>query len=133
MRVNRGETTGKAGVAKGFGPWRSLAAGFNVPLEPKEGRGGGRFLAAHPALIDLAEGDSVEMVPDLPPLLSRKDQAGTLEHAEVLHDGKPREAGDRRGELTGRCGAATEKVDQSATGGVGQRSPYAFESASMHM
>ena len=63
---------------------------------------------------------------DHPPLLGAADQAGVLEHAQVLHEAGQRHP-VRRGQLGHREVAAAQGLEDAAAGGIGQRREHRIE------
>ena len=75
-------------------------------LHPAEQRHGAGGVGRDPAVVDLLHRGGVQVVPAHPALAAGDDQAGPLEHAEVLHHGAAVQLGRRSGRTAPRSCAA---------------------------
>src|SRR5215212_7196695 len=81
-------------------------------------------VGADPAVVDLLDGQRVEVVPAEAALAPDDDQAGLLQDAEVLHDRAAVELGEVAAEVARRAGLRLEQVEDAPSATVSQRFEY---------
>ena len=86
-----------------------------------------RFELGDPALVDLLDGDGVQMVHADTPLFAGDNEIGFGEDIEVLHDGEAGEIREFDDELAGGVRLLAEEVEDFAADGVGEGFPDGVE------
>lgn len=73
-----------------------------------------------PTVVDVADGDGVQVIPPEASLFLCDDKSGFFEHAEVLHHGTAVELFEMRADVAGGHRVVAQKVEDIAAAAVGQ-------------
>ncbi len=94
--------------------------GLEIVLETSQQCDGMVGILADPPPMDELDRNGVEIVPPLATLAACDDEAGSLEHAEVLHDGASVESVKAGAQIASREWRAFEQVKDLAAARIGK-------------
>ena len=94
---------------------RLLFRPFEICLEPVQDFDGVRGIRADPAVVNMFDGERIEVVPPFASLALGNDEVGLLEHLKVLHHGTAVESGEMLAKRTRRGWLIPQDIEHRAS------------------